>query len=185
MTTEKEREKDSPEITPEAKSYARMMALKYALAAEMRGLRLRGRTAYAVVQREFGLKGNRRQVYEDFLDICKEKGMWISATDTAQTTAQAINVPPITRQAIRDCLADLKFQVHKYSKEMPSLLDTSADFGFILLGSLSFGKSFSDSFDWAMQITELDKTLSYREAMSVKKKLLVGEVKKEKKDDAS
>lgn len=46
-----------------------ILQLKYRIQLEMRGLKTRGpHTAYAIAKREFGLKGNRRQVLDA---VCK------------------------------------------------------------------------------------------------------------------
>jgi hypothetical protein len=45
----------------------RLLALKHALKLEMMGLKMsRGPSAFAIVKREFGLKGNKQRVLEQF-----------------------------------------------------------------------------------------------------------------------
>ncbi len=54
---------DTPE---QIKSY-RMICLKKGLELELKGLRLtRGRTCYSIIKEEFGLKGNKQRVYDQF-----------------------------------------------------------------------------------------------------------------------
>ena len=44
----------------------RMSVLEKALRLELLGMKGRGRSAYSVIKSEFGLKGNRQSVYEQF-----------------------------------------------------------------------------------------------------------------------
>ena len=44
----------------------RILALRGMLEMEMAGLRRRGRSAFAVVKEEFGLRGNKERVYREF-----------------------------------------------------------------------------------------------------------------------
>ena len=44
----------------------RMSVLEKALRLELLGMRGRGRSAYSVIKSEFGLKGNRQSVYDQF-----------------------------------------------------------------------------------------------------------------------
>ena len=54
-------------ITGEHINTYRLLTLRMGLQAEMRGMRLtRGRSAFAIVKQEFGLKGNKQKVYEQF-----------------------------------------------------------------------------------------------------------------------
>ena len=48
---------------------ARLYALKGCLSLEMKGLKRRGQSAFAIVKQEFGLKGNKKEVYDQFLKI--------------------------------------------------------------------------------------------------------------------
>ena len=49
----------------------RMLAIKSGLKLELTGLRLtRGRSCYSIVKSEFGLRGNKRKVYEAFCKLC-------------------------------------------------------------------------------------------------------------------
>jgi hypothetical protein len=55
----------------------RMSILEKALRLELLGMKGRGRSAYSVIKSEFGLKGNRQSVYDQFkamvLDAREEK----------------------------------------------------------------------------------------------------------------
>jgi len=44
----------------------RMSILEKALKLELLGMKGRGRSAYSVIKSEFGLKGNRQSVYDQF-----------------------------------------------------------------------------------------------------------------------
>jgi len=45
----------------------RMSILEKALKLELLGMKGRGRSAYSVIKSEFGLKGNRQSVYDQFV----------------------------------------------------------------------------------------------------------------------
>ena len=49
----------------------RMKALMAGLKAELSGYRLtnKGRTSYAIIKEEFGLRGNKQSVYEQFAEL--------------------------------------------------------------------------------------------------------------------
>ena len=47
----------------------RMSVLEKALKMELLGMKGRGRSAYSVIKSEFGLKGNRQSVYDQFKAI--------------------------------------------------------------------------------------------------------------------
>jgi hypothetical protein len=44
----------------------RILALRGRMELEMKGLRFRGRTTYAILKSEFGLRGSRASVYRQF-----------------------------------------------------------------------------------------------------------------------
>ena len=49
---------------------ARLIALKYGLKMEIKGIRMsRGRTCYSIIKSEFGLKGNRQRVLDQFTEL--------------------------------------------------------------------------------------------------------------------
>ena len=64
-------------ITGENIDLFRMSILEKALRLELLGMKGRGRSAYSVIKSEFGLKGNRQSVYDQFkamvLDAREEK----------------------------------------------------------------------------------------------------------------
>ena len=45
----------------------RMSVLEKALRLELLGMKGRGRSAYSVIKSEFGIKGNRQSVYDQFV----------------------------------------------------------------------------------------------------------------------
>ncbi len=53
----------------------RMLALRGALSLECKGMKRRGKSAYAIIKNEWGLKGNKESVYTQFCELTeKEKG---------------------------------------------------------------------------------------------------------------
>lgn len=50
----------------------RMLTLRAALRLEMVGVRRHGRSAFAIVKREFGLRGSKSKVYREF---CAKVGL--------------------------------------------------------------------------------------------------------------
>jgi len=52
--------------TPEAIDRFRLRALRGALKMEIFGMKRRGRSAYSIIKEEFGLKGNKQSVLEQF-----------------------------------------------------------------------------------------------------------------------
>jgi anion-transporting ArsA/GET3 family ATPase len=64
--------------TPEKINAFRLLSLKGALSLEVKGLkRSRGPSAFATVKAEFGLKGSKAVVLEQFVKILKEKGILV------------------------------------------------------------------------------------------------------------
>ena len=54
----------------------RMMSMKHALGLEIKGLRHSRGSVYALIKREFGLRGNRESVFTQFCELVeREKGM--------------------------------------------------------------------------------------------------------------
>mgnify|MGYP003153926666 CR=1 FL=1 len=47
----------------------RMSVLEKALKLELLGMKGRGRSAYSVIKSEFGIKGNRQSVYDQFKQL--------------------------------------------------------------------------------------------------------------------
>jgi hypothetical protein len=58
--------------TPEQISGARLITLRGALKLELLGMKRRGRSAYSIIKEEFGLKGNKQKVYDQFDLIVKD-----------------------------------------------------------------------------------------------------------------
>ena len=50
----------------------RLAVLEKALKLELIGLKGRGRSAYSVIKSEFGLKGNKQKVYDQFVKLRQE-----------------------------------------------------------------------------------------------------------------
>jgi len=62
--------------TPEGIQAYRMLTLHQGLRLECKGMRLtRGRTCYAIIKDEFGLKGSKENVLRQFEEILQERGM--------------------------------------------------------------------------------------------------------------
>jgi len=62
--------------TPEQIQAARLLVLRKGLTLETKGLRLsRGRTAYSIVKEEFGFKGNKIKVLEQFEEMLEDLGI--------------------------------------------------------------------------------------------------------------
>lgn len=56
--------------TPEAITAYRQRVLLKGLEAELRGMQLsRGRSCYSVIKEEYGLKGNKQKVYDQFKQL--------------------------------------------------------------------------------------------------------------------
>jgi hypothetical protein len=52
---------------------ARMISLKGALKLETLGMRMsRGRSVYSIVKAEFGLKGSKQKVYDQFVELVEK-----------------------------------------------------------------------------------------------------------------
>ena len=59
-------------LTGERIYLARYFALRAGLHLEMKGIRMnRGKTAYSIIKKEFGFKGNRQRVLEQFNQYLK------------------------------------------------------------------------------------------------------------------
>jgi hypothetical protein len=62
--------------TPEQIQAARLLVLRQGLTLETKGLRLsRGRTAYSIIKEEFGFKGNKIKVLEQFEEMLEDFGI--------------------------------------------------------------------------------------------------------------
>jgi hypothetical protein len=51
----------------------RMMVQRQALMLELKGLKTRGRSAYALIKEQYELKGNKQRVYEQFTALIEAK----------------------------------------------------------------------------------------------------------------
>jgi len=68
-------------ITGDGISLYRLLALRSALSMEMKGLRMSRRfSAYATIKREFGLKGSREKVYQQFSQLVDEASAKVERT---------------------------------------------------------------------------------------------------------
>tara|TARA_Y100000310_G_C20489838_1_gene718645 strand:- start:774 stop:980 length:207 start_codon:yes stop_codon:yes gene_type:complete len=61
--------------TPEQIDAFRLITIWGALRLELMGMKRRGRSAYSIVKEEFGLKGNKHKVFDQFTDILKENNI--------------------------------------------------------------------------------------------------------------
>ena len=52
---------------------ARLITLKHALSLEIKGLGRHGRSVYSIVKEEFGLKGNKQKVYDQFVELVEKE----------------------------------------------------------------------------------------------------------------
>tara|TARA_Y100000034_G_scaffold10192_1_gene10779 strand:- start:281 stop:520 length:240 start_codon:yes stop_codon:yes gene_type:complete len=59
--------------TPEKVDRYRLIVLKSALGLEIDGMKRRGRSAYSIIKEEFGLKGNRKKVLDQFSKLIKRR----------------------------------------------------------------------------------------------------------------
>jgi hypothetical protein len=51
----------------------RMKVLKGALKLELLGMKGRGKSAYSIIKSEFGLKGNKQKVFDQFEQLCNSQ----------------------------------------------------------------------------------------------------------------
>lgn len=60
-------------VGPKAVNIYRMMTLAHGLRGEIQGMRLtRGRTCYSIIKEEFGLRGRKQRVLDQFLPLLAE-----------------------------------------------------------------------------------------------------------------
>ena len=52
----------------------RLLSIKGRLSLELKGMRFRINT-FAAVKREFGFKGNNKKVYDQYIEMLKERGI--------------------------------------------------------------------------------------------------------------
>ena len=60
--------------TPEQIEMFRLLAMKRALKLELVGMQRRGQSVYSLVKQEFGFKGTKQKVFDQFELFIKEKG---------------------------------------------------------------------------------------------------------------
>ena len=60
-------------ITGETISVYRLITLKHALSLEVKGMHRHGRSVYSLVKEEFGLKGNKQSVLDQFTAIVERR----------------------------------------------------------------------------------------------------------------
>ena len=60
-----------------------LLALKGRLALEVEGITFRGRTTYSIIKQEFGLKGNKLKVLEQFTKLVEKKGEEYKTSEAA------------------------------------------------------------------------------------------------------
>jgi hypothetical protein len=53
--------------------FARMLTLKHMLRLEIKGMKRRGRSAYSIIKKEFGLTGSRAKVLKQFEELIQEE----------------------------------------------------------------------------------------------------------------
>ena len=63
--------------TPEKINAFRLLALKGALKMETLGMTRRGPSAYSIVKKEFGFKGSKQKVYDQYIQHLTEIGVLV------------------------------------------------------------------------------------------------------------
>ena len=58
--------------TPKGIELFRLMSLRSGLELEIKGFKRRGKSCYSIIKNEFGLKGNKINVYNQFTDHINE-----------------------------------------------------------------------------------------------------------------
>lgn len=59
--------------SPEGIRFYRLLTLRAALRLETLGMRRRGPSAYSIIKREFGLRGNKQSVYTQFCEYVESQ----------------------------------------------------------------------------------------------------------------
>lgn len=59
--------------TPKGIEFFRLMALRSGLKLEIKGMKKRGKSCYQIIKDEFGLKGNKINVYNQFTDYINQQ----------------------------------------------------------------------------------------------------------------
>jgi len=64
--------------TPDQINGARLLTLRSGLKLELIGLKMtRGRSCYAIIKNEFGFKGSKQKVFDQFTNFLQDKGLLI------------------------------------------------------------------------------------------------------------
>jgi hypothetical protein len=61
--------------TPEGIDAYRMLALRSGLKLEVLGMRKRGQSCLSIIKSEYGLKGSKQRVLEQFEDLLRQQGV--------------------------------------------------------------------------------------------------------------
>jgi hypothetical protein len=61
--------------TPDGIEAFRLLAIKGRLSIELKGLKFKGGSTFAYVKREFGFKGNKQSVYDQYVAMLVERGI--------------------------------------------------------------------------------------------------------------
>ena len=64
----------------------RMLTLQQGLAMEMKGMRLtrKAPTCYSIIKKEYGLKGNRQRVFDQFSELVREAEEGLKVTSDGE-----------------------------------------------------------------------------------------------------
>ena len=63
--------------TPESINAFRLLALKGAMKMEVIGMKKRGQSAFSMIKQEFGFKGNKQSVYDQYVTHLKTIGVLV------------------------------------------------------------------------------------------------------------
>ena len=72
--------------TKNSVNVSRMLTLQQGLAMEMKGMRLtrKAPTCYSIIKREYGLKGNRQRVFDQFSELVREAEEGLKVTSDGE-----------------------------------------------------------------------------------------------------
>ena len=85
----------------EATKFYQMLARKHALYLELKGLKTRNGSVYALVKRVYGLRGSKQVVYTLFCELCEKTRQELGITSTRKESGTV--VVSATKQPARDC----------------------------------------------------------------------------------
>lgn len=66
--------------TPEGIEAFRLLSIKGRLSLELKGLKARGGSTFTYVKRQFGFKGSRQKVYDQYVQMLKDRGILLEKT---------------------------------------------------------------------------------------------------------